>query len=472
MMPKYVPGGHPSDYVAVGISILTITILILLCGTAFAWNVHKVPKMKTNLFQLLVIQTIGSISFLISLMMSINILKFGHGHFWQSCYLWTVWLEGPFGFGLLMSCRIAQAYRLYFLFVKRRLPVNKSYQLILLILIPWFGAAAFSQAKRPFNHVCHVGSHWVIPAVLLHMLYLSVLMGVTWRIRQIEFEFDEFKELSKGVSVTLIFIGVWVSLYIANEVHGEKSTRLMVASRFMLMIAANILVLSFFFISMSQPLFTQLSMRKRESGKLETMGRVLGVPDSGLLFPTRMPLNLDEPLEKLLRQKKYRHSFMAFADSRMAGESVHFYDEVHELNKIPICDTARRIYMAGHIIEQYIAVDSLMEINISHQMRQEILNTTDLAHPDLFRNAANEMVQMMQMNLEKDYWNSTFYSQFKEEIKDAAEASELWDNTTIWDYSPKVSSVHGTDDPFDQDSLCRNSEGSRQSSIENNIAYA
>lgn len=471
MMPGYVPGGHPSDYVAVGFSILTLILLIFLCVTAFAWNVHKVPKINTNHFQLLVIQTIGSISFLISLMMSINLLKFGHGHFWESCYLWTVWLEGPCGFGLLMSCRIAQAYRLYFLFVKKRLPVIKSYQLILLILLPWLGAAAFSQAKRPFNQFCRLGNQWVIPIASLHVLYLSLLMGVTWRIRKIEFKFDEFKELSKGVAITLIFLGVWVSLYIANKVHGEKSTRLMVASRFMLMLAGNILVLSFFLISMSRPLFTQLSMRKRESDQLETMGHVLGVPDSGLLFPTGMPLNLDEPLEKLLRQKKFRQSFMAFADSRMAGESVHFYDEVHELNKIAIGDTARRIYMAGHIIEQYIAVDSPMEINISHQMRQEILNTTDLAHPDLFTNAVNEVVRMMQMNLEKDYWNSTFYSRFKEEIKDVAEASDVWDNTTIWDYSPKVSFVHGTDDPFDQDSLCRNSEGSWQSSMKNNNAY-
>ena len=44
--------------------------------------------------------------------------------------------------------------------------------------------------------------------------------------------------------------------------------------------------------------------------------------------------------------------FMIF--SCLAGESLHFYDEVHELNKIPAEDTVRRIYMARHIIEKYI----------------------------------------------------------------------------------------------------------------------
>lgn len=40
--------------------------------------------------------------------------------------------------------------------------------------------------------------------------------------------------------------------------------------------------------------------------------------------------------------------------SCLAGESVHFYDEVHELGKISLDDSVRRIYMARHIIDKYI----------------------------------------------------------------------------------------------------------------------
>ncbi|XP_057816520.2 regulator of G-protein signaling 1 isoform X3 [Cryptomeria japonica] len=420
MIPNHVYGegkvASPTDYVAVGISALTI--FILLCGTFFAHLIHGVPEIKKKQVQLFVLQTIASIIFLLSLVISLNLIKSKHRHIWHSCYLWTVWLGGPCGFGLLMSCRIAQAHRLYYLFVKRRLPPIKPYQLVPLILIPWVGIAA----------------------------------------------------------------RVWIAIYVANEVHHEKTASLMVASRFTLMLTANVMVLSFFFMSMSRPLFNQLSMRKRESDKFETMGQVLGIPDSGLLFPTGLPLNLDEPIEKLLEQKKFRHSFMAFADSRMAGESVHFYDEVHELNKIPITDTARRIYLSGHIIEQHISVGmdqlkwfeslfsvgSPMEINISHQMRQEVLNTTDLAHPDLFKHAINEMVQLMRMNLEKDYWSSPFYLQFKEEIKAEVEVSEPLENITSWNCSPKVSSVNAVDDPFHQDSLTKNSEAQYQFSLQIN----
>lgn len=93
--------------------------------------------------------------------MSLNFLKYKKSHWWQSCYLWagyprsfsfyvlslvtflfvvsavfcllsstlsripictkylfknnslTVWVEGPLGFGLLLSCRIVQAFQLY-----------------------------------------------------------------------------------------------------------------------------------------------------------------------------------------------------------------------------------------------------------------------------------------------------------------------------------------------------------------------
>lgn len=35
------------------------------------------------------------------------------------------------------------------------------------------------------------------------------------------------------------------------------------------------------------------------------------------------------------------------------------------------------------------------EVNISHRSRQEILTTSNLACPDLFNNALNELIQLM-----------------------------------------------------------------------------
>lgn len=44
---------------------------------------------------------------------------------------------------------------------------------------------------------------------------------------------------------------------------------------------------------------------------------------------------------------------------------------------------------------QLCCTGAAMEVNISHRIRQDILTTTDLTHPDLFNNALNELMQLM-----------------------------------------------------------------------------
>ncbi|XP_052204945.1 regulator of G-protein signaling 1 isoform X2 [Diospyros lotus] len=385
--------------------------------------------------------------------MSVNFLKFRKRHWWQSCYTWAVWFEGPLGFGLLLSCRIVQASQLYYIFARRRLPPIRSYIFLPSILFPWIAGAAFLHMKKPLNHRCHLRVQWTIPVVCFHALYVAALVGFTGAIRHIEFRFHELRDLWRGIFVSTSSIGIWVIAYLLNEIHDDIDW-LQVASRFLLLTMASVFVLAFFSISSSQPLLSQMSLRKNEVQEVPTMGQALGIPDSGLLLLRESAAVVDPivPFDKLLLNKRFRQSFTAFADSCLAGESLHFYDEVHELNKIPAEDTIRRIYMARHIIEKYIVPGAVMEVNISYRTRQEILTTPDLAHPDLFRNALNELVQLIKMNLANDYWSSTFFLKFKEDASIRAAEHEL-DHVTGWTHSPRLSSVHASDDPFHQEHL-------------------
>ncbi|PON42339.1 RGS domain containing protein [Parasponia andersonii] len=302
-----------------------------------------------------------------------------------------------------------------------------------------------------------MGFQWIIPVVSLHTMYVIALVGFTGAIRHIEFRFDEVRELWHGILVSASSIGVWVAAYILNEIHDDISW-LQVASRFLLLIMAGILALTLFSISSSQPLLSQISLRKREPLEFDSMGKALGIPDSGLLLrrePT-VAINPSEPLDKLLLNKRFCQSFMAFADSCLAGESVHFYDEVHELGKIPVEDPVRRIYMARHIIEKYIKPGATKEVNISHRSRQDILSTSNLADPHLFSNALNELIQLMKMNLGKDYWSSMFFMKFKEETSMRSNDHDL-EKMTGWSYSPRLSAVNGIDDPFHQEHFSKGS---------------
>ncbi|KAM7484139.1 hypothetical protein LguiA_000148 [Lonicera macranthoides] len=446
-----VEGGCPTDYIALSLSLLSF--LLLLARSTLPYLIHKVPCPQGSSFWVPAIQVFASFNLLSSIVMSLKFLKYKKSHWWQSCYIWGVWMEGPLGFGLLLNCRIVQARQLYYVFVKRRLPPIRSYIFLPLILLPWIAGAAFIQMKQPLNDRCHMGTRWIIPLVCLHLLYVAALVAFTGTIRHIEFRFHELKDLWRGILVSTSSIVIWMVAYILNEIH-EEIEWLQVVSRFLLLIVASILVLAFFSLSSSQPLVSVMSLKKMEDEKFKTMGQALGIPDSGLLFqmePTPI-IGPDAPFDKLLQDKRFRQSFMAFADSCLAGECVHFYDEVQQLDKIPVNDPITRIYMARHVIEKYIIPGAVMEVNISHRSRQEILTTLDLAQPDLFNNALNELMQLMKMNLVKDYWSSMFFTKFKEAASMRTASQEL-EHMTGWNFSPRLSSVHCADDPFHQEQM-------------------
>lgn len=59
-----------------------------------------------------------------------------------------------------------------------------------------------------------------------------------------------------------------------------------------------------------------MSLRKKDHQSCEAMGHALGLPDSGLLSRSENVRVIDpnEPLDKLLLDRRFRQSFMEFAD--------------------------------------------------------------------------------------------------------------------------------------------------------------
>ncbi|KAK4399656.1 Regulator of G-protein signaling 1 [Sesamum angolense] len=438
-----VKGGCPSDYVALSISLLSI--IMLLAKATAPYLIHKIPRPKGSSFWLAAIQVFASLNLLLSIVMALGFLRFRRRYWWRSCYIWAVWIEGPLGFGLLLSSRIVQAFQLYNIFVKRRLPPIRSFVLLPLVLLPWIVCATFIHMNKPLNSRCHMGTRWIIPVICLHALYVAALVGFTGAVRHIEFRFQELKELWRGNLVSICSVGIWVVSYILNEIH-EDISLVQIISRFLVLLMTSVLVVAFFSISISQPLISLKSLGKKDQQEYSMMGRALGIPDSGLLAQRELVQLVDsnEPLEKLLLNRRFRHSFMQFADSCLAGESVHFYEEVQQLDKIPVSDHVRRVYMARHIIDTYITPGATMEVNVSHRCRQEILSTLDLAHPNLFKNALNELMQLMKM--------------LKEEARIKTVDNEL--EQSGWNFSHRLSSVHCADDPFHQEHSPRKSSSS------------
>ncbi|XP_051149532.1 regulator of G-protein signaling 1 [Andrographis paniculata] len=443
-------GGCPSDYAALSIALLSIILLVAKAVAPYV--IHKIPRPKGSSFWLVAIQVSASINLLLAIVMALGFLRFRRRDWWTSCYLWAVWVEGPLGFGLLLGCRIVQAYQLYNVFVKRRLPPIRSFVFLPLVLLPWIVGATIIHMKKPLNRHCHMGTQWIIPVMCLHALYVAALVVFTGAVRHVDFRFHELKVLWRGILVSTCCIVLWLAAYLLNDIHEDRSL-VQIISRCLLLVVTSVLVLAFFSASLSQPLVSHLTLRKNSSQECNLMSLALGIPGSGLLThgDSFELTDYNQPLDKLLLNRTFRQSFMEFADSCLAGESVHFYEEVLQLDKIPISDDVKRIYMARHIIDKYITPGATMEVNISHHCRQEILSTVDLAHPHLFRNAQNELVHLMKMNLVNDYWGSTFFMKLKEESMMKTVEHELQEHGG-WNFpQQRLSSVHCADDPFHQD---------------------
>ncbi|KAL8138169.1 hypothetical protein V2J09_004170 [Rumex salicifolius] len=364
-------GGCPSDFIALSLSF--IALFLLLARSIFPFLVYKVPFPKGSAFWLPAVQVFSSFNLMLSLVMSINLIRMKKGYWWQSCYIWSVWFEGPFGFGLLLSCRILQAFQLYFIFVKKRLPPIRSYVFLPLILLPWISGAAFIHLKKPLNNRCQMSAWWIIPIACVHSLYVAMLMGFTKAIQHVEFRFHELKDLWRGVLVSVLSVGItWRILEAPNT--NRLLSSLYPSGIWVVAYVLNktsLFVVSFFSISISQPLLSQMSLKKKEHPAIGTMGKALGIPESGVL----------------------------------------------------LC-------------------------------REEVMN------PDLFKTAVSELLQLMKMNLARDYWSSIYYMNLRDEA--GMMTGHDLEQVTSLNVSSRLSSVHASDDPFHQENP-NGSESSRRS---------
>ncbi|XP_073148589.1 uncharacterized protein [Henckelia pumila] len=89
------------------------------------------------------------------------------------------------------------------------------------------------------------------------------------------------------------------------------------------------------------------------------------MPESGVLCQ-REPAHLvdqNEPLDKFLLNQRFHQSFMEFADSCLAGESVHFYEEVQQPDK-------RNIEFK--VVSEIGMIDNILKIqnDVKHELEE------------------------------------------------------------------------------------------------------
>ncbi|XP_024545466.1 regulator of G-protein signaling 1 [Selaginella moellendorffii] len=271
------------------------------------------------------------------------------------------------------SCKVCIG--ICFVSIKRRqLELNAKKVSVLLVqafasLIYLVSSLAVSDHDKR-SPTCQFNIRWELAVGSLYALYPAILLLATWKVRHIRFEFDEFKELLKAASICALMLG-------------NLTFR-----------SVSVGVLFLFWIPIAKPVH-DLFHGRRSNHRYSTMGQALGVPVSGAISQPLIAFNFNRPLELLLEHR-----------SRMAGEVVHFYSEVRELNKLQQQhQVVQRIYMAEHIIDKYIKS----------------------GWPLFSEKCFAKLFKLLQ-NLSNDYWQSEYFQELKDELDADVESQQTGDD--------------------------------------------
>ncbi|GAQ79965.1 hypothetical protein KFL_000430070 [Klebsormidium nitens] len=421
----YAAGGCPTDYIAV---VLTgVTCLWLLVTSAFVFYHRHFPPLRAKHVPLVTVGAASSVCWLIAMVVSQGLFKVPGGSFWDSCSLWKVWLGGLLGFGLWISCHVARGFRLYFVFVRKHYPPLSPFWVVTLLLLPWLAIAlAFELGGALDNESgrCTAPLGWYVVLAAIHGVYVLLFLGATLSVRGIHFMFNEYRDQKRTAAVIVCFAGIWLILWTAKRIAGDSARQLQVAVRFTLIVAADVAALLFSWVPVQAPVRRLL----RPGGGVNTPLAAAGDHTALTMGPILTAKALEaEGLETLLGFPRFLQAFKEFADSRLAGECVHFFEAVERrLDAGHVASPEARIYAADDVIAKYVRAGAPLQINISAAMRAKILRRNDLAAEDLFREARREALSIMQTNLEKDFYKSPQFAALKAAlVQEAGESAQL-----------------------------------------------
>ncbi|CAM9822251.1 unnamed protein product [Ectocarpus fasciculatus] len=133
------------------------------------------------------------------------------------------------------------------------------------------------------------------------------------------------------------------------------------------------------------------------------------------------PAQMKSSFRDQLSLEELRTEFEKFAEKRMARELPDFYQACLERDEIE--DYFGRQAATSAIIDRFIRVGSVQEVNLSHRVRERILQT-EITSFNIFSEAMSVVVAMMDMNFSAAFKRSEAYKLLERHVKDEAEELE------------------------------------------------
>eukprot|EP00002_Diphylleia_rotans_P025101 TRINITY_DN4963_c0_g2_i3.p1 TRINITY_DN4963_c0_g2~~TRINITY_DN4963_c0_g2_i3.p1 ORF type:complete len:472 (-),score=85.03 TRINITY_DN4963_c0_g2_i3:198-1613(-) len=328
----------------------------------------------------------------------------------DECIFWIYGGQLVLGQNLYVYAMVIRLYRLYFILVRHKDIPHMAFTNVGFMLLPSLLAAIFAfiyHGSEYSEDMCRVEDPlWLTILGFLFMLPIVLLLGLSWLTRSIRTEFNEHKVTLTGAIFSLltsVFIATIVLLNMRENVYGRMMITLMVVLN----------VNYYYWFTIGGSLFSYMT------NNVEYLERYRN------LIRRSNPFFFGSHLYDLLKDDEWRQNFKDYASKKYCLENVEFWEALLIREELISRQSDTVVSHTKHIIETYIVAGSAHELNISSDVRNQILSVKNLTDPDIFLRAREQVYHLLNTNLFRQFITEKSYERWREEEQRTRRENDL-----------------------------------------------
>ncbi|CAN0189228.1 unnamed protein product [Ectocarpus sp. 12 AP-2014] len=321
-------------------------------------------------------------------------------------------VEGLFdytGWGVWTSVALVRVYRSWKLLCRHSVDMWPAWAQVALLSIPWLVPVVAYSVKPSLSEFNELGNWCDINVAIDTALYVYGCVPIigafflSFQMRRVRKQMNFYR--MQVLQLLFLFVtGTIIFPLLEESLHSDIRRRWIMYDN---VVSSTIL----FWPPIIEPLYRKLS---GDEGYLYSYTKGFSQ------LPT--PAQMRSCLKDQLSLDELRCEFEKFADSKVARELPDFYKAC--LDREDISDFFERQAVTTAIIDRFIRVDAVQEVNISGALRNKIL-TTEITRYNIFDEAMSAVLKIMDTNFSFEFKETEAFKNLEQVVKDEAEELEL-----------------------------------------------
>ncbi|CAM9378969.1 unnamed protein product [Ectocarpus sp. 4 AP-2014] len=340
-------------------------------------------------------------------LLAYGVIERHDGDFLANCAV-----EGLFdytGWGVWTSVALVRVYRSWKILCRHSVDMWPAWAQVALLSIPWLVPVVAYSIKPSLSEFNEVGNWCDINVAIDTALYVYGCVPIigafflSFQMRRVRKQMNFYR--MQVLQLLFLFVtGTIIFPLLEESLHSDTRRRWIMYDN---IVSSMIL----FWPPIIEPLYRKLS---GDEGYLYSYTKGFSQ------LPT--PAQMRSCLKDQLSLEELRCEFEKFADSKVARELPDFYKAC--LDREDISDFFERQAVTTAIIDRFIRVDAVQEVNISGALRNKILST-EITSYNIFDEAMSAVLKVMDTNFSFEFKKTEAFKNLEQVVKEEAEELEL-----------------------------------------------